>query len=392
MTLPQIPAGEPHENPLHDTAIALWPDGAPGAKGDGATDVPTLSIHLPRRELSTGAAVIVNPGGGYHILAADHEGLQVARYLNRHGIAAFVLRYRLQPNYGIDTALADAERAIRTVRARATDFGIDANRVGMMGFSAGGHLASLAGTRSGEAEQADNDIDRHNAKPNFLALIYPATDASLFGRGGQFFPTTHADVDANTPPTFLLSTHEDLMVVPEHSLRYYQALQQHGVAAELHVFGFGTHGTGLAPGDPHLHRWTELLIEWLNQMGFLATNKRIAMSGDVTLNDAPVFWGWVTLLPDDRNRPTIAVYISQMSKGKFTLTQDNGPVPGRYRSQLHIVADHFDAPQDGAYSRNDALVLSHRSPDSTEDYVVDIDADTTTLSLSFYTQGSSEST
>jgi acetyl esterase/lipase len=156
---------------LHDSSVLLWPGGAPGAKGTEITDQPGLTIHLPTKEKATGAAVVVNPGGAYTKLASDHEGLQVARWLNSVGVTAFVLRYRLMPDYRPSVALHDAQRAIRYVRHNAATFGIDPDRIGMLGFSAGGHLASAAaiGLSAGDPGASD-PIDRVSSRPDFSDL------------------------------------------------------------------------------------------------------------------------------------------------------------------------------------------------------------------------------
>src|SRR5262249_43054863 len=151
----------------------LWPKGAPGAVGAEATDKPTLTIYLPSPDKANGTAVVVCPGGGYQFLADDHEGKQVAQWFNARGVTAFILRYRLAPRYHHPAPLQDAQRAIRTVRARAKEWNVDPQKIGIMGFSAGGHLASTAGTHfdAGKAD-ADDPIDRVGCRPDFLILCY----------------------------------------------------------------------------------------------------------------------------------------------------------------------------------------------------------------------------
>ena len=236
----------------HDQAYLLWPAGAPEAESSEDVDKPQLTVHLPNRADANGTAVIVNPGGGFRILASDHEGLQVARWLNRHGIAAFVLRYRLGPRYEREVALGDAQRAVRYVRHHAADFGVSPSRVGMLGFSAGGNLTAAAGTSFDPGDPAAEDpVERHSNRPDFLVPIYPVVAPDLFGRETSR-KGLDAEVTSDTPPTFLVHTHQDPVVVPEHSIRFYQALHRAGVPAELHVFAHGPHGTGMAPGDPEL--------------------------------------------------------------------------------------------------------------------------------------------
>lgn len=153
---------------------ALWPDGAPGAVGREEADKPSITIYLPPADKATGAAIVVCPGGGYGALAMDHEGKQGAEWLNANGIAAFVLRYRIAPRYKHPAPLEDAQRAIRTVRARAAEWRVDPGRIGILGFSAGGHLTSTAGTHFDKGKPSANDpIDRVSCRPDFLVLVYP---------------------------------------------------------------------------------------------------------------------------------------------------------------------------------------------------------------------------
>lgn len=240
-------------------AVPLWPDGAPHALGDLAIDQPQLTVHLPDGD-ATGTGVIVNPGGGYRILAADHEGLQVARWLNRRGIAAFVLRYRVGERYHSDVSLLDGLRAVRLTRHRAADFGIARNRLGMLGFSAGGHLAVAVGTRwdDGNANAAD-PVERESSRPDFLVPVYAVTNGILRGRKADEYTPADVRVDASTPPAFLVHSHEDAIVPASQSTLFYDALLRADVPAELHVYGFGEHGMGLGPGDPDFRDWPKLL-------------------------------------------------------------------------------------------------------------------------------------
>ncbi len=373
MNLPHIP-GSTANPPDHDSAILLWPEGAPGATGTKATDEPALTIHLPAFQAANGSAIIINPGGGYQILAADHEGLQVARWLNRLGFTAFVLRYRLRPDYDVDTALLDAQRAIRTVRARAGEFAIDETRIGMLGFSAGGHLAARAGTcyDSGNAA-SDDPIEHQHSRPDFLVLIYAAISDALFKVNTGAFPSAEKHVDEATPPTFLVSTHEDTVVSPEHSIVFYQALLRHHVPAELHILGFGGHGTGLAPGDPHLNQWMQMLPEWLGRMGMLTSLDRRAVQGRIIINGDPMFWGWLTLIPEDVRHPVVCLYLPQGSEGRFETDHTKGPVAGVYRAEVHILATDFAEPQSGNYSMADAR---HISQQQGEPITLDLSSDT----------------
>lgn len=273
--------------------MSLWPGRAPGAVGDEARDRPTLTVYRPfgapyvaGGAPTAGTAVIVAPGGGYAVLAENHEGRQVANWLNAHGVTAFVLQYRLGPRYRHPVPLGDVQRAVRLVRARAAEFGVLADRVGVMGFSAGGHLAATAGTRfdAGDASAAD-PVARASSRPDFLVLGYPVISfvepyahrgsaETLLGAGAP--PALLAELSAErhvgprTPPTFLFHTDADDGVPAENSVAFYLALRRAGVPAELHVIGPGPHGVGLALGDPIVGQWPALLAGWLRGRGLLA--------------------------------------------------------------------------------------------------------------------------
>jgi acetyl esterase/lipase len=278
----QAPASQAKPNPnAEPETFLLWPGGAPGALGSDDADRPTLTIYRARQP--SGASVIVAPGGGYGALASNHEGRQVANHLNAAGVTAFVLKYRLGPRYRHPIELGDAQRAIRLVRARAAEFGIAADRIGMMGFSAGGHLAATVGTHfdAGKPDATDA-IERASSRPDFLILAYPVVsfdpaithagsvrnllgekpDASLIEELSNDLKVT-----SDTPPTFLFHTNADTGVVAENSVRFYLALRRAKVAAELHIFENGPHGVGLALGDPSLSAWPTLLTTWLRARG-----------------------------------------------------------------------------------------------------------------------------
>jgi acetyl esterase/lipase len=264
--------------------IPLWENGAPGALGTEDADKPTLTIYRAAR-VATGTGVIVAPGGGYQNLAMDHEGRQVASWFNAMGVAAFVLKYRLGPRYHHPIELGDAQRAIRLVRSRAEEFGILPDRLGMMGFSAGGHLTATAGTHfdAGKPDAAD-PIDRASSRPDFLILGYPVisfdpairhagSERNLLGDNPD--PKLVEDlsdelrVTGNTPPTFLFHTTNDPGVPVENSVRFYLALVKAKVPAEMHLYENGPHGVGLALGDPALSTWPTLLANWLRARGLL---------------------------------------------------------------------------------------------------------------------------
>ncbi len=274
--------------------VTLWPGGAPGAKGtDPETDIPTLTVWLPRPEIATGAAVVVCPGGGYGMLAVDHEGKQVAEWLNSLGVAAFVLKYRLGPRYHHPAMLQDAARAIRTVRARSRNWGIDPHRIAIMGFSAGGHLASTAGTHFDAGKpDAEDPVERVSSRPDRMILIYPviALDTpyghtgSLRNLLGDNPPgelirslSNETQVTPQTPPTFLAHTNEDTGVPAENSMLFVLALRKAKVPVEFHLFEKGQHGLGLGTGakqygiGPNLafQEWPKLCAIWLKGQKFL---------------------------------------------------------------------------------------------------------------------------
>jgi acetyl esterase/lipase len=351
----------------------LWPDGAPQAQGSEVTDKPALTLHFPAEEETTGAAVIVNPGGGYNILASDHEGLQVARWLNSLGVTAFVLRYRLKPAYPPSTALLDALWAVRYVRHHADEYSISPNRIGMLGFSAGGHLASAAGTHFDTGDPGSDDpVERVSSRPDFLVLVYAVINSGLFRQNRPDYVTTNTLVTANTPPTFFVQTHEDSAVSPNHSILFYQALLREKIPAEMHIFGFGAHGLGLAPGDPDLVQWQPLLARWLRRSGFLADGTRTAVNGTVLLDGKPLFWGWVTLIPEDDHAPIARAYVHRKSTGEFTIDQKHGPFPGKHRVEVHVVSRDFSTPKAGSYSMENAEKYTHPAPGSSAPILVDI--------------------
>ncbi len=262
----------------------LWPAGAPGALGTADEDKPTLTPYRPSPARAVRTAVIVCPGGGYQNLAMGHEGQDVARWLNSIGVTAFVLKYRLGPKYHHPAELMDAQRAIRTVRAKAAEYRVEPDRIGIMGFSAGGHLASTAGTHfdSGNSAAADA-IDRVSSRPDFLILGYPVISfTSHMHRGSmrmllgdQPDPklvenlSNELQVTAQTPPTFLFHTTTDQAVPVENSIMFYMALRKAGVPAEMHIYEQGPHGVGLAPTDEALSSWPARLADWLRVRGLL---------------------------------------------------------------------------------------------------------------------------
>ncbi|RXH56486.1 alpha/beta hydrolase [Granulicella sibirica] len=271
--------------------MLLWPDkprggnGAPGAVGNEAIDRPLLYVYLPKGENATKTGVIVAPGGGYQHLSMKKEGEDVALWLNARGVAAFVLVYRLGPTYHHPIEIGDAQRAIRTVRARASEYGISSDHLGMWGFSAGGHLAATAGTKFDAGKAGDPDpIERQSSRPDFLVLSYPViTFEDPYGHTGsrKYLLGEHPDpalvaelsadqqVTRDTPPSFLYSTTDDKTVPVLNSVMFYTALVKAGVPAEMHIFQNGPHGTGLAQGYPDLKVWPDLLATWMRARGYM---------------------------------------------------------------------------------------------------------------------------
>jgi acetyl esterase/lipase len=270
-------------------SLLLWPDGAPGALGTADTDKPSITPYLVPQGKGTGTAVIVCPGGGYQGLSMDKEGDQIARWLNSIGVAAFVLKYRLGPRYHHPVELGDAQRAIRTVRHRAAEYRILPDRIGIMGFSAGGHLASTAGTHFETVQASADAIDKEPSRPDFLVLVYPViTFSDAYSHRGSRRNllgdnpdpklvenlSNELQVTPQTPPTFLFHTNEDTGVPAENSVLFYMALRKAHVPAEMHIYEHGPHGVGLAPTDEALSTWPARLAGWLRGRGLLNASAR----------------------------------------------------------------------------------------------------------------------
>ncbi len=264
--------------------LPLWENGAPGALGNADTDIPSMAVYRAPQH-PNGTAVIIAPGGGYSALASAYEGRQEAYWFNEMGVTAFVLKYRLGPRYHHPIELGDAQRAIRTVRARARDFGVAPDRIGMMGFSAGGHLTATAGTHFDDGNPSAADpIDRVSSRPDFLILCYAVISfqpeithagsvRNLLGDNPD--PklienlSNELQVTEKTPPTFLFHTANDPAVPVENSIRFFQALRKARVPVEMHIFESGPHGVGMAMTDPELGQWTALLQNWMRARGLL---------------------------------------------------------------------------------------------------------------------------
>lgn len=268
-------------------ALKLWAGDAPGARGKADHDTPTLTPYLPPRDQATGAAVVICPGGAYGMLAS-HEGRDYALWLNHHGIAGFVLKYRLgTAGYRHPAMLHDAARAVRTVRARAADWGLDPKRVGIMGSSAGGHLAATLLTHFDAGDPTASDpVERESSRPDLGILCYAVISMGPHGHGGSRdnllgrnppadlvqLLSNELQVTKDTPPCFLWHTWEDKGVKVENSIEFALALNRANVPFEIHVYEKGGHGLGLGTRemDPtKWHDWTRACVSWMKVRGFL---------------------------------------------------------------------------------------------------------------------------
>ena len=272
--------------PAPQTPLPLWLDGAPGALGKEPKDIPTLTPFLPEAAMATGASMVICPGGGYGSLAA-HEGEGYAPWLNQQGITAFVLKYRLgSSGYRHPRMLEDAARAMRMVRFHAEEWKLDPNRVGIIGSSAGGHLASTLLTHfdAGQPDAAD-PIEHLSCRPALGVLCYPVItmgDGTHRGSrdnllGQDPSPELIQDmsnqlhVTKETPPCFIFHTYEDAAVPVENSLEFAAALCRAKVPFELHIYEHGAHGMGLgtiSADTGHMHEWTHECQRWLKEQGF----------------------------------------------------------------------------------------------------------------------------
>jgi acetyl esterase/lipase len=280
VSIPTQPAGG-------SETVPLWADKVPAAHGDGTKDKPQLTTYKAPADKANGAAVVICPGGGYARQALDHEGKQVAEFLNGLGIHAFILEYRAtkdRPGPLAPAPKLDVLRAVRLVRSKASDYGIDTKKVGLLGFSAGGHLASVGGTQFDLGDKdATDPIDKQSSRPDFLILAYPVitmetgvthagSRTNLIGRT----PTpeqvaeysTETRVTKDTPPTFIFQTDADTGVPAENAVRFYLALRKAKVPAELHIYEKGPHGVGINPKvGPGTNTWKDRLADWLAVRG-----------------------------------------------------------------------------------------------------------------------------
>lgn len=353
--------------------IPLWPQGAPGAKGNEDKDQPFLLAWPAAKGRANGAAFVVCPGGGYGGLAADHEGTQVAKWFNGLGVSAFILHYRLGTHgYHFPTQLIDVQRAIRHVRANASRLGVDPQRIGIIGFSAGGHLTSMAATMFDERPSgATSDaVDAVSARPDVAAPTYPVISMiDDYGHKGSRknllgpadnddlarHVSTHLRVTPNTPPIFIFQTDEDTVVPSENSVNFYLACRKNGVPAELHIYRPGPHGVGLFLGDPILGTWSAHLRDWLRNQGFFRPSQRAAVSGKVTVNGSPVSWGSVVFTPRDAAAP---VACARVMKGQFKLAEQTGPVVG----EVELTVSYSAADVPGLETADGTVTTKEQGP------------------------------
>ena len=261
------------------TVVYLWPVGAPGSESNVADETvrvtpqgehvvatvhkPSITVFLPSKETATGASVVIAPGGGHSALWMDHEGYNLAKWLSEHGVAGFVLKYRLarqkESTYTIEgTSLADTQRAIKVVKSRAAEFGIDPDRIGVMGFSAGGELAALAGTHVSEAKpDASDPLEKLSSKVAFFALVYPAIPKDM-------------PLSKEMPPAFLACGENDRLNISQGLPELYLAMKKAGAQAELHVYTKVGHGFGVRPDTKGpVGQWPQRFLEWLDARALL---------------------------------------------------------------------------------------------------------------------------
>jgi len=264
--------------------IPLWDGAAPGSIGEADIDIPTITPYLPDPDKATGAAIIICQGGSYNHYGV-HEGVPVSQWLNSLGITSFILKYRLGPKYHYPIEMEDVQRAIRLVRSQSANFKIDPNRVGILGFSAGGHLASTAATHFDDGlPTAWDPVERFSSRPDLVMLIYPVitmldpnthtpSRTNLLGpnpdQALEELTSNEQHVTADTPPCFLVHTADDHTAPVENSLLFAEACRTAGVSVELHIFEQGKHGFALGGADPVLSTGPNLAAAWLRRHGFI---------------------------------------------------------------------------------------------------------------------------
>ena len=363
----------------------LWPGGAPHATGTDEADTPTIRAYIPKKN-ATGAGVVICPGGGYGILAMDHEGHQVAKWLNTIGVAGFVVRYRHAPKYRHPVPMEDAQRAVRFVRANSKRYGVDNKRIGILGFSAGGHLASTVATHFDIGNKnAEDSIDRQSCRPDFAVLCYPVIslvdDFAHKGSGRNLFGpdatkaqltslSNHNNVTADTPPTFLFHTAEDRGVPVENSLAFFAACRKAGVPAELHVYQDGPHGVGLSPADPATYGWKDRLASWMQSNGLLGVTKRVESTGSVSINGEPLRWGMIAFVPKDQNLPRAWTMVS---RGKYRIPAERGTAVGLNTVLIYNLGSVEPRPTIEDFTVTDGSLAVQVSKDGPNNFDFDLD-------------------
>lgn len=277
-----------------DFKLKVWPNGAPDSNGmtkpeeiyEGKrvrnVSEAELYVYLPKKEINTGAAIVICPGGGYMIEAMDHEGYDLASWLAEQGVAGIVLKYRL-PYGHYQIPLEDAQRAMRIVRQMANEWNINPSKVGIAGSSAGGHLASTAGTKFDLGKSDANDpVEKFSCRPDFMLLLYPVITMdeeyghmgsrnNLLGAGNKWELaekySNERQVTAQTPPTFLILADDDSGVPPRNSIEFYMALKKYKIPAEMHIFRDGGHGFGMNKKNLPIDQWPGLFAQWMKAQG-----------------------------------------------------------------------------------------------------------------------------
>lgn len=390
--------------------IELWPNGAPGATGTSDEDKPAIVPVIPDAAKANGAAILVIPGGGFTVRATDHEGVQVAQWLKKHGIAAFILRYRIRPLYSREHWLRDAQRGMQFIRAHAAEYRISPNRIGVIGFSAGAQLAADATFNPLAGETAASDLlDRASSRPDFLILSY----------GSMQMPAAAAS--AKLPPTFMYCTAEDAGQM-RGMVDLYANLHKANVPVEAHFFAKGVHGVGFAQGDPVLGEWPNLMHRWLVAGGWLTDKSRLTLKGVVKLDGSPLVRGVVIFTPVDQpTAPPVVAYITNAhtnALGSFDISPEQGPVAGKYRVEVRQDATRWlsnsrdplmikmmakqrdrtltdeDRKEWGEYIRKRDLspsienqrVFSRQRPKDKTDYIVEIKPGTNVFDLEVFSK------
>lgn len=275
--------------PAEKTILPLWEDTLPMALGAEDKDSPTLTVYPVSGDDATECGIVVCPGGGYGHLAMEHEGYQIAEWFNGIGVSAFVLKYRLPSDgYRHPVPLMDAQRAVCLVRYNAKKWNIDPAKIGIIGFSAGGHLASSVGTHIEKPvvlqEDQNDEINAASCRPDFMVLVYPVismqdeithrgSKENLLGNDPEpalvELMSNEKQVTSETPPTFLVHANDDEVVLPENSIRFYQACRKQKVPVEMHIYLKGGHGFGIRPGAGPACEWPYQCRKWMQQMNFL---------------------------------------------------------------------------------------------------------------------------